>query len=238
MNYCLLLAGGNGTRMGNTGVPKQFLELKNKPIIIWSLENLIKCSAIDKVIIVCNKPFIPLLAELLKKYNLQDFAEVTAGGKNRLMSAVSGIKYIERTYGINDKDIVLAHDSVRMFTDTRIFNENIENAKKYGAATTVFYLEETILETGDDGLLFKAHPREKRFSGQSPQTFNIKEFMECFDKLADEQKDTFTDLAEVLYVNGEKVYPVIGSKGNLKITTPIDMVIAELRIDGKGYGFN
>ena len=237
MNYCLMLAGGNGTRMGGTTVPKQFLEIKGKPIIIRSIENAMKCKLINKIIVVCNKPFIPLFMEMLDKYDLVTCVDVTFGGKNRLMSAVNGIRYIESKYGVNDGDVVLAHDSVRMFTDIRIFDENILNAKKYGAATTVFYLEETILEAGDDGLLFKAHPREKRFSGQSPQTFNIVKFMNCFNKLNDDQKDLFTDLAEVLYTNGEKVYPVIGSKGNLKITTPIDIIIAEMRINGGNYGF-
>ena len=230
MNYCILLAGGSGTRMGNTGVPKQFLTLKDKPIIIHCLENVLSCKVIDKVIIVCNKNYVAYLHNLLLEYELANRAEITEGGANRLESAMNGVRYVQNKYGIEDNDIFLAHDSVRIFTSHRILEENVQKAKEYGSATTVYYLEETILKAGEDGLLYKAYPREQRYTGQSPQTFNIKKFIECYNKLTDEQRNTFTDLAEVLYVCGEKVYPVIGEKNNIKITTPFDMTLAKLRL--------
>lgn len=233
MNYCLLLAGGSGTRMGNTGVPKQFLTLKDKPIIIYSIENILKCRLIDKIIIVCNPSYIDYLSNLLLEYSYSDKVAIAEGGANRLLSARNGIKYIEENFGIKSDDIIVAHDSVRIFTSQRILEENINNATKYGAATTVYYLEETILKAGEDGLLYKAYPRENRFTGQSPQTFNIEKFLNCFEKLNSEQKNTFTDLAEVLYVNDEKVFPVIGDKENIKITTPFDLVLAELRLNNR-----
>lgn len=230
MNYCLLLAGGSGTRMGNTGVPKQFLTLKDKPIIIYSIENILKCKLIDKIIVVCNPAYLDYLENLLAEYDYLDNVCITEGGANRLLSARNGIKYIEKNYTIKEEDIVLAHDSVRMFTSQRILEENIVNAKKYGAATTVYMLEETIVEAGEDGLLYRAYPRENRYSDQSPQTFNVKKFLYCYKKLSDEQKNSFTDLTEVLYMNNQKVFPVIGDKENIKITTPFDLVLAELRL--------
>ncbi len=233
MNYALLLAGGSGTRMGNTGVPKQFLTLKDKPVIIYSIENMLKCKEIDRVIVVCNPAYTSYLHNLLVEYELANSVEITEGGKNRLESAVNGVMYIEKHHGINDEDVFLAHDSVRIFTSERIISENIKYAREYGAATTVYVLEETILEANEDGLLYRAYPRENRYTGQSPQTFNVRIFMDCVEKLNEKQRDSFTDLAEALYVNNKKVYPVMGEKDNIKLTTPFDMVLANMRLEEK-----
>lgn len=233
MNYALILAGGSGTRMGNTGVPKQFLTLKDKPVIIYTIENMLECEDIDKIVVVCNPQYVSYLHNMLIDYELGNKVELTEGGKNRLESAINGVRHIEKNHGINNDDIFLAHDSVRIFTSERIISENVEYAQKIGAATTVYVLEETIIESGSDGLLYKAYPRENRFTGQSPQTFNIKKFMECVDKLTEEQKESFTDLAEVFYANNEKVYPVMGEKDNIKLTTPFDMVLAKMRLEEK-----
>lgn len=230
MNYALLLAGGSGTRMGNTGVPKQFLTLKDKPIIIHSLENLLKCHLVDRIIIVCNQDYLAYLHNLLAEYNLANSAEIVKGGGTRLASTMSGVNHIKNRYGVNEDDVFIAHDSVRIFTSQRIFKENLEMAHKYGAATTVYYLEETIHKAGDDGLLYKTYLRENRFSGQSPQTFNLCQFSDCYAKITDEQKNTFTDLADIFYANNKKIYPVLGEKDNIKITTPFDLTLATLRL--------
>ena len=233
MNYALILAGGSGTRMGNTGVPKQFLTLKDKPVIIYTIENMLSCKEIDKIIIVCNPSYVAYMHNMLIDFGLGNKVELTEGGKNRLESALNGVRYIEKRYGITENDIFLAHDSVRIFTSNRIISDNIEQAKRIGAATTVYVLEETIIEAGSDGLLYKAYPRENRFTGQSPQTFNIQKFKNCVDKLSEDQKEVFTDLAEVFYANNEKVYPVMGEKNNIKLTTPFDMTLAKMRLEEK-----
>lgn len=231
MNYCLILAGGNGTRMGNTKVPKQFLEIKGVPIIIRCIKNVLKSSTIDKVIVVCNMKYIEYMKKILVDNDMTDEVEIVDGGENRLMSAVNGVKYIASKYGTRENDIMLFHDSVRIFTDVRIIDENFEKAQKYGAATTVYYLEETIVKSDDEGMLYKAYSRDKRFSGQSPQTFNLQKFLKCFSALDEEQRNTFTDLSEVFFANGEKVYPVIGDKNNIKITTKSDLELAKTKLD-------
>lgn len=233
MNYAILLAGGSGTRMGNTGVPKQFLTLNDKPIIIHSLENLLRCKYVDKVIIVCHKDYLSYLHNLLVEYDLANCAEITEGGNNRLESAVNGLKHIKKRFEIHDNDVFMAHDAARMFTSQRIFDENIQKAKQYGAATTVYYLEETVVEVDNDGLICRAQPRERRYTDQSPQTYNIQRFLELLPTLSAKQMGSITDLAEVYFANGEKVFPVLGEKSNIKITTPFDLTLAKMQIDNK-----
>ena len=233
MNYAIILVGGKGTRMGNTGVPKQFMTLNNKPIIIYTIENVLYNSNIDNIIVVCNPDYIAYMNDLLQDYKLTDKVEVTNGGKDRLNSTLNGIKYIQEKYGINNDDIFMAHDSVRPFTNKRIFEENINFAKETKAATTVFDLTETIVETNESGDIFKLYPRNNLFSGQSPQTFNIKYFLECTSKIPDFELDKFTDLSNNIIYCGGVVKPVYGDRNNIKITHPIDLIIANSIINEK-----
>lgn len=226
MNYAIILAGGKGTRMRNTGVPKQFMTLNNKPIIVYTIENVLYNTNISKIIVVCNSNYIAYMNDLLQDYKLGGKVDITNGGKDRLNSTLNGIKFIQEKYGINDEDIFLAHDSVRPFTNKRIFEENINLAKEYKAATTVFDLTETIVETNKCGDIFKLYPRKNLFSGQSPQTFNIKYFMECTSKISNSELDKFTDLSNNITYCGGTVKPVYGDRNNIKITHPIDLIIA------------
>lgn len=230
MNYVLCLAGGIGTRMNNPDLPKQFIKINGKPIIIYTIENILKVNKIDKIIIVCNRDYIKYMNELLDKYQLNGI-EVTEGGKDRLHSTINGINFIKEKYGICDDDIFIAHDSVRPFTSTEIFQNGIKAAHENKAATTINPLTETLVETNDDGLIFKLHPRNHLFNDQSPQIFNINYFLECTAKIPENILDTFTDLcSNVTYVGGT-VTPVMGDRNNIKITTPIDLVIAKSLIE-------
>lgn len=233
MVYGFILAGGKGTRMGNVGVPKQFLTLNEKPIIIYTIEKFINSNSIDKIIVICNEGYCAYMSDLLLDYDVRKNIYITPGGSTRLESTLNGIKYIEKNWGINDDDIFVAHDSVRPFITDRIINENVEKAKQFKAATTVMDLIETIIETNEDNQIYKAYPRTHLYSGQSPQTFNIKYFMEETSKLTNKQLETFTDLSENIVSNGGTVCPVMGDRNNIKITTPIDMLIANELLNKK-----
>ena len=225
MVYAIVLAGGTGSRM-KSDLPKQFLILNGKQIILHKINKLLSNKNDDKIVVACKQEYIDYLEKLLKENNISN-VDITVGGSNRLYSVVNGIKHIKNNYGINEEDIFLAHDSVRPFVSNRIIQENIENAKKHKAATTVIDLIETIVETDNENMLYKSYLREVLFSVQSPQTFNIKFFLENYDNVPKELKDTFTDLSEIVFYNKLKVFPVIGERENIKITTPIDLVIAE-----------
>lgn len=224
MKYCVLLAGGSGLRMESTGIPKQFLTLNDKPIIIITLQKILSMNLFDHIVVVCNKDYIKYLKNLLIENDIID-VEVTTGGSTRLNSTLSGLKFIVEKYGVSENDIFVAHDSVRPFIAEEIIKKNIEFSQKYQAATTVVNLVETIVESNEIGL-FKAYPRENLYLGQSPQSFNIKYFLECADNVPEHIRDTYTDLSEVIMYNGGTVYPVLGDRNNIKITTSIDIAIA------------
>ena len=227
MLYTLLLAGGKGTRMGNTGVPKQFMVIKGQPIIVRTLKKLLKQAKIDKIIIVCNKSYCAYLADLLQEYNLNKNIYVTEGGESRFDSIFSGIKYINENFHPDSSDSFMIHDSVRPFIDDDVLSEAIESAEKYPAISVANPLVINIISSNDEGNIIKIFPREKLYTDESPQVFNIHIFMECIEKYSSEELAKVSDLSSIFVDNDHVVHIVEGNTDNIKITTSKDIAIAE-----------
>lgn len=228
MIYGEILAGGSGTRMGNTEMPKQFLMLGERPIIIHTIEQFLINQAFSKIIVCCPKEWVSYAEDLLEKYNIdKDRVEITAGGATRNESIMNGCKYIEEKYGLNDKDIVVTHDAVRPFVTQRILDDNIKLAKKYGAADTVIPATDTIVYSKDGKMITEIPDRKECYQGQTPQTFNIKKLMSLFDSLTKKEKEILTDGCKIFSIKGEDVALVDGEVYNIKLTTLYDLKIAE-----------
>ena len=235
MVYSLLLAGGTGERMG-ADIPKQFICIKKIPLIIYTLRRLLINTNIDKTVICCHKKYIEYMKVLLKEYcnDKMDKIEICEGGKTRLDTVIKGIKFIKENNFITDEDIFLAHDSVRPFVSQRILDENIAMTKLYGSATTSTYLIETIQQVNDKNEIMKLLPRERMYSGQSPQTFKINKFLNYYNRIDKEKIKNSTDLADIYILNNDYVKIVLGEKENIKITTSFDLLIANEFITYEG----
>lgn len=228
MIYGEILAGGSGTRMGNTEMPKQFLMLGERPIIIHTIEQFLINQAFSKIIVCCPKEWVSYAEDLLEKYNIdKDRVEITAGGATRNETIMNGCKYIEEKYGLNDKDIVVTHDAVRPFVTQRILDDNIKLAKKYGAADTVIPATDTIVYSKDGKMITEIPDRKECYQGQTPQTFNIKKLTSLFDSLTKKEKEILTDGCKIFSIKGEDVALVDGEVYNIKLTTLYDLKIAE-----------
>lgn len=229
MIYAEILAGGKGSRMGNTDMPKQFLMIGNKPIIIHTIENFLLCSKIDKIVITTPAQWIEHTVDIIRKYIPSDISDkiyICEGGIDRNESIMNGIRYIESNFGINDEDIIITHDSVRPFLTYRIIEENIDMAIEYGATDTVVPAIDTIVESIDDNIISNIPRRDFMYQGQTPQSFNIKKLVELYNSLNEEEKIVLTDAAKIFVVKGEKVKLVRGELFNIKITTPYDLKLA------------
>ena len=130
MIYAQILAAGKGTRMGNVNMPKQFLSIKNKPILIHTIEKFILIEDFHKIIISCPELWIEHTRDIIEKYVDDDRIEIVAGGKERNDTLINSIHFIEENYGLNDDDVIISHDAVRPFVTRRIIKENIEKLKK------------------------------------------------------------------------------------------------------------
>lgn len=234
MIYAGILAGGKGTRMGNVPMPKQFLLLNNKPIIIHTIEKFILNSKFDKIIIASPKEWINHTKDLINKYKLtDDRLVVVEGGQDRNGSIMNIIHYIEGNTGLNDDDIIVTHDAVRPFLNHRIIEENIQYGLSDGAVDTVIEAIDTIVSSKDGEYLSEIPIRSEMYQGQTPQTFNIKKLKQYYEELSEEEKAILTDACKIFILKGSKVKIVRGENFNIKVTTPFDLNLANAILKGK-----
>ena len=224
MNFAVILAAGVGQRMRNSGLPKQFLKLMGKPVVIYTLEKFEECDEIDQVIIVCHGSYVEHMQGLLQLYQIRKVAKVVIGGNDRQSSLRRGLDTIMEIGG-KEKDIVVIHDGVRPLVDLATIHENIRVAGQYGCAVTVHPVRETVVITESDTADMKGFKkRADTYSMTSPQTFQLGKIVEAYGQVnqLDRQDMPLLDAAMVYAQAGEKVHLVKEQGTNIKITTPED----------------
>lgn len=223
----IVLAAGQGKRM-NASVPKQYLLIKDKPILYYTLKTF-EDSFVDEIILVvgegeeeyCRQNFV-------ETYNFTKIAQIVVGGKERYHSVYNALKSIEQ------KDsIVFIHDGARPFVTNDILQRAYESANEHGACIVGVPVKDTIKIVRADGSVQDTPDRNTLWSVQTPQTFLLEQIKNAYDAMMElEQKDELhlavTDDAMVMENFGKrKVMVVKGSYENIKITTPEDLIIAE-----------
>ena len=232
MIYAEILAGGSGTRMGNTDKPKQFLMLGNKPILVHTLEQFVMNPNIDKILVIVPKVWVEFRKDIIKSFlENNDRVVVVEGGETRNETIINGCKYIEKTYGLNEEDIVITHDSVRPFVSQRIINDNIEKMKEYAAVDTVISAADTIVESIDGAVISNIPVRKHYLQGQTPQSFRVKQLMEVYESLNEEEKEILTDACKIYVIKGIAVGLVEGEPYNIKVTTMYDLKVANAIVE-------
>ena len=234
MIYAQILAGGKGTRMGNTDMPKQFLMLGTKPIIIHTLEQFLINSKFNKILVACPKDWVSYMNDLLEKYLPNSKIIVIEGGNTRNETIMNGCRYIEENYGINDDDIIVTHDAVRPFLTPRIIDDNIKGMKNNDAVDTVIPATDTIVESKNGEVISDIPNRAYLYQGQTPQSFNIKKLINIYESLTFEEKSILTDACKIFSIKKKKVKIVKGETYNIKITDIHDLKIANAILMERG----
>lgn len=232
MNYGLILAGGVGQRMRSSGMPKQFLKVFGKPIIVYTLEKFEMCQDIDEVVIACNSAWIDHMERLVQEYNLKKVTEVVFGGKDRQSSVLNGLNCIQ-SRGAVDEDIVVIHDGVRPLVQSSIISENVRIAKKYGSAMTVKPVIESVVITDNDIARFEDFKkRDDTYSLTAPQSFKMKILVDMYDKVKEKETTMpLLDAALVYTYLGNDIHIIKENNHNMKITTPEDYYILKAMIE-------
>lgn len=210
----LIVAGGNGSRM-ESDLPKQFILLAGKPILMHTIEAFYNCN-VSNIIVVLPQNQIAFWKELCIQYFFVIPHEIVAGGASRFESVHNGLMHC------NDAEIVAIHDGVRPFINAEIINKSFEIAAQKGNAVAAVRLKDSIRKV--DLLGNKNVNRDGYFLIQTPQTFKcnlIKEAYQAQDHI------NFTDDASVLEANGHAINLIPGDYKNIKITTPEDLLVAE-----------
>lgn len=221
MISAIILAGGKGKRM-NSKVSKQFIEIKGKPIIYYTIKKFNENKNIDNIVVVLPQDEVDYFKEnVLEKYMLK-VDKIVIGGAERQDSVYNGLKSLEQ----DSVDIVLIHDGARPFISDRIIEEGINYAAVYGASAPGVMPKDTIKIKNEEGFSINTPKRETLMAIQTPQVFKFNEILRCHEKIK-EDKILVTDDTMVVEQYGYNVYLYEGEYTNIKITTPEDLILGE-----------
>lgn len=231
MIFGAIVAGGIGSRMNISDMPKQFMLLDDKPIIMHTLEKFMLCQRLDYIFIGVHKDWTCYMEDLLKKYKINtDRVFVVKGGQVRNLTIMNIIAEIEKKYGESDEHIIVTHDAVRPFITLRSINENIDVAMMHGACDTVAPAFDTIV-VSEDGIEISEIPdRSKLYLGQTPQSFNMLKLKNLYNSLKESEKAILTDACKIFIFRNQPVKLVKGDSSNIKITTVSDYKLAQAMI--------
>lgn len=228
MIFAGIVAGGTGTRMG-ADIPKQFLKIGEKPIIVHTISRFLENKNIEKLYMGVHPDWIEYTNKILSEYNLDNSRiSIIKGGTDRNSTVFNIIDLIVNEYNINDSDIILTHDGVRPFVTQKVINNNIDAALKYGACGTYIPAVDTIIRSQDGNIVSEVPPRPEMFQAQTPQSFNILKLKNTYKSLTEVEKEKLTDTCSVFTIKGLPIHIVEGDVLNMKITTAHDLKIADL----------
>lgn len=221
MNIAVIFAGGVGRRMHTKDLPKQFLQIYGKPIIIHTLQVFETHKDIDGIVVACVKEWIPYLNGLIKEYNLKKVKSVVPGGKKGQGSIYRGL--IAANTIAHEKAIVLIHDGVRPFIDHKVIDDNIRSVKEHGTAITTSPVTETILVVDGENLIRTVPNRAYSRIAKAPQSFWLEDILGVHEKAVLEGRDDFIDCCTLMQYYGYPLYLVDGPIENIKVTTQEDI---------------
>lgn len=223
-NYVIVLAGGIGKRMG-ASVPKQFIEVRGKPIIVHTIEKFQKNPHIEKIVVVCVKEWIEYVQELVKKFSLTKVQGITEGGRTGHDSIRNGIFFLRDK--IDSEDYVVVHDAVRPVLSQTLIDEVLRVAHQFGNASSSIACHPPIVYTEDFKSGIRDVDREHVMLTASPQAYKFSLALRCYEKAEFDDKHDFTFTSSLLIYCGERVYFAKGATSNIKITQKEDIALFE-----------
>lgn len=217
----IIPAAGFGERMGAT-IGKQFLLLDGKPVLVHTLERFQQCGMVDEIIVSTQRSSFTLIEEITAQYALTKLRPPVEGGQRRQDSIANALRSIDA-----QSDIIVVHDAVRPFVHIKEINQSIETAKYFGASIVAVRAKDTMKQASTDGRVEKTLNRSSLWSVQTPQTFQRQILIDAY---ANAEKLNITATDDSYLVEQLGVSPIIveGSYENIKITTPDDLLLAEM----------
>lgn len=215
--YAIIVAGGIGARMG-ANMPKQFLLLNDKPILYYTLKVFLEAYPDLKIVLVLPEEYTDLGREIIDAWFDYSRIQITSGGETRFHSVKNGLVLAEK------ESIIFVHDAVRCLVTTDLIHRCYDNALKTGSAVPAVRSKDSVRILNEAENDNEVLDRSKIVFIQTPQTFHSRILLPAFEI---DFKERFTDEATVVEAFGLKISLVEGEENNIKITSPVDMVIAE-----------
>lgn len=230
MNIALIIAGGVGQRT-NQDIPKQFINVNDKPVIIYTLEAFQKHDEIDAIEVVCLDGWHDILSAYAKQFNITKLHKIVQGGENGQSSIRNGVFSISESF--SSDDIVLVHDAIRPMVSEEIISDCIRVCKENGSAITAIPCAEAMLYTVDKLNSDKIISRDELLRTQTPQAFNIGKLKLAHEEALKRGITNSVASCTLMIELGEKVYFSMGSEKNIKLTTADDFEIFRALLTAK-----
>lgn len=230
-----IVAGGVGSRMGQNIMPKQFLELAGKPIVVHTIEKFMASPEIDCVIVGVHEEWMHFMNDLSEKYFPDERRlALVQGGTSRNETIRNIVEKAKEAYGAKEDTIFVTHDAVRPFLSLRIIADNVKAAEECGVCDTVVSATDTIVQSENGEYITEIPVRRTMYQGQTPQSFRLGLFEQVYNSMTKEELSIVTDACKMFYLRGYKVRLVAGDVTNFKITYPFDLKMARTMMGESG----
>ena len=235
MITALLTAAGTGSRM-NQDIPKQFIHVKNKPLIVYTLEAFQNHPLIDAIVIVTLPSWIDVVSAYAKQYGITKLQAIVPGGATGQESILNGLTKIEENDS-SENDIVMIHDGNRCLVSSEIISESVAGFNANGSAVAAVPCVEAVFRSDDGGVSSTVSiPREQLFRTQTPHTYALGKLMWAHEQAKSQGITDTAASCALMHQLGEKVDFSAGSEQNLKLTTMDDLYIFEAILDARTHG--
>lgn len=221
MVHTMIFAGGTGSRMKSENIPKQFIEVDGKPIIVRTLENFAHHQLVDDIVIACIESGMDHLRGLIEKYQIPKVSAIVPGGATGYESIHNGVLKVAET--AKSDDIILICDGVRPVMTEGLITECIRLAGIYETAVPVVKSIDSVLISTDGESCSQNLPRENVYITQAPQGYTMKKILWAHDEADRRGIVNPTSSADLMITLGEKVHIFLGERDNIKVTTPEDL---------------
>ncbi|MBR3978296.1 MAG: 2-C-methyl-D-erythritol 4-phosphate cytidylyltransferase [Oscillospiraceae bacterium] len=228
MNYAVILSGGVGRRMENAALPKQYMEVKGKSVLAYTLEKFQNCPQVDEIVVVANHDWDSQIWSWAKQYGITKLTTIADPGPSRQESLLSGLKACKEA---GEEDVVLVHDAARPLVSVELISRCVEALPGYDCVLPVLEMKDMIYVSTDGKTVTDFADRSVLFCGQSPEVFNLRKYLQLNLQTPQQELETIRGGCELAFKYGMKVGMISGEDKNFKLTTPSDMYRMKLNLD-------
>lgn len=231
MNTALILAGGTGSRMGAGRCPKQYLMLRERPVIYYCLQVFQKHDQIDHIVVVADGAWTGFIDEWIQQGGINKFKGYAAPGETRQFSILNGLERIKILLPETEK--VIIHDAARPFLPSELITRCLAGLEQAMGVMPVLPMKDTCYQSRDGTYITGCLPRDQLFAGQAPEAFWFASYLELHRQIDRDDLRKIHGSSEIVCKSGMDVLMIQGSEKNIKITTREDLLLAEKYMGGE-----
>lgn len=224
MNSALILAAGTDSRF-EMNVPKQFVNVNNRPVIVYTMERFQQHPDIDEIVVICLDGWQEMVKAYGKQFGITKLHTILPGGKNAQQSTYHGLQYLKEQSDMKQGDIVVIHDAIRPMVSERLITKSIRMCHKRGMGIAAIHAMDAVIHTKDGESGYKSINRDEIMKVQTPQAFDFAYIWDMHNRAIEEGKIGFWDNSGMLTALGENIYFSEGSDINMKINTAEDVAM-------------